>query len=194
MGLHARRPRPHHRGRPARAATSSTTSASATSGTSRPGIPHSIQGLGDGCEFLLVFDDGAFSENETFLHHRLVRAHAARRAGQELRRRRSRRSPTSRPTSSTSATSSTARCPAPLAPTRVAPAGAVPDRFSHRLLAQEPIQVAGGQVRIVDSSNFPRRAARSPPRSSRSSRAACASCTGTRTPTSGSTTSRAAAG
>lgn len=33
-----------------------------------PGLPHSIQGLGpDGCEFLLVFDDGAFSENNTFL-------------------------------------------------------------------------------------------------------------------------------
>lgn len=33
-----------------------------------PGIPHSIQGLGpDGCEFLLIFDDGNFSEEETFL-------------------------------------------------------------------------------------------------------------------------------
>src|SRR5260370_12782489 len=31
------------------------------------GIPHSIQGLAEGCEFLLVFDDGNFSENETFL-------------------------------------------------------------------------------------------------------------------------------
>src|SRR5271156_6975404 len=32
------------------------------------GVPHSIQGLGpDGCEFLLVFDDGNFSEYETVL-------------------------------------------------------------------------------------------------------------------------------
>jgi oxalate decarboxylase len=32
------------------------------------GIPHSIQGIeGDGCEFLLVFDDGNFSEESTFL-------------------------------------------------------------------------------------------------------------------------------
>jgi oxalate decarboxylase len=32
------------------------------------GIPHSIQGLDDdGCEFLLVFDDGSFNEDETFL-------------------------------------------------------------------------------------------------------------------------------
>src|SRR4029079_5998238 len=32
------------------------------------GIPHSIQGLeGEGCEFLLVFDDGNFSEEEKLL-------------------------------------------------------------------------------------------------------------------------------
>ena len=31
------------------------------------GLPHSIQALADGCEFLLVFDNGDFSENETFL-------------------------------------------------------------------------------------------------------------------------------
>src|SRR5580692_4951257 len=32
------------------------------------GYPHSIQGLGpDGCEFLLVFDEGVFSEDNTFL-------------------------------------------------------------------------------------------------------------------------------
>jgi oxalate decarboxylase len=31
------------------------------------GVPHSIQGLEGGTEFLLVFDDGNFSENETLL-------------------------------------------------------------------------------------------------------------------------------
>ncbi len=31
------------------------------------GIPHSIQGLEEGCEFLLVFDDGNYSEDSTFL-------------------------------------------------------------------------------------------------------------------------------
>ena len=46
--------------------------------------------------------------------------------------------------------------PGPIASDEVdAPAGSVPEPFSHRLLAQEPIQAAGGQVRIVDSSNFP---------------------------------------
>lgn len=32
-----------------------------------PGVPHSIQALESGCEFLLVFDDGNFSEFATFL-------------------------------------------------------------------------------------------------------------------------------
>ena len=41
-----------------------------------PGIPHSIQGLGpDGAEFLLVFDDGDFDEDNTFL----LRSTGARR-------------------------------------------------------------------------------------------------------------------
>ena len=32
------------------------------------GIPHSIQGVGeDGCQFLLVFNEGNFNEFETFL-------------------------------------------------------------------------------------------------------------------------------
>src|SRR5690606_38339628 len=31
------------------------------------GIPHSNQAHSDGCEFLLVFDDGIFSENGTLL-------------------------------------------------------------------------------------------------------------------------------
>ncbi len=31
------------------------------------GIPHSIQALKEGCEFLFVFDDGSFSEDSTFL-------------------------------------------------------------------------------------------------------------------------------
>lgn len=41
------------------------------------GIPHSIQALEEGCEFLLVFDDGNFSENETLLLTELM-AHMPR--------------------------------------------------------------------------------------------------------------------
>lgn len=36
------------------------------------GIPHSIQALENGCEFLLIFDDGAFSEENTFLLTELI--------------------------------------------------------------------------------------------------------------------------
>ncbi|KAL4787009.1 RmlC-like cupin domain-containing protein [Aspergillus varians] len=32
-----------------------------------PGVPHSIQALAGGVEFMLVFDDGSFSEDNTFL-------------------------------------------------------------------------------------------------------------------------------
>lgn len=32
-----------------------------------PGVPHNIQALDGGVEFLLVFDDGDFSEDNTFL-------------------------------------------------------------------------------------------------------------------------------
>lgn len=31
-----------------------------------PGIPHALKGLDEGVEFILVFDDGGFSENSTF--------------------------------------------------------------------------------------------------------------------------------
>lgn len=36
------------------------------------GIPHSIQAFENGCEFLLVFSDGAFSEENTFLITELI--------------------------------------------------------------------------------------------------------------------------
>ena len=45
--------------------------------------------------------------------------------------------------------------PGPLANDRLAGAVPVPNTFSHRLMAQEPIRTKGGTVRIVDSSNFP---------------------------------------
>ena len=39
------------------------------------GIPHSIQALDGGVEFLLVFDDGAFSEDNTFLASQVFAHH-----------------------------------------------------------------------------------------------------------------------
>ncbi|KAI2643197.1 Bicupin, oxalate decarboxylase/oxidase [Xylaria nigripes] len=37
-----------------------------------PGVPHSLQALDEGCEFLLVFDSGSFSEDETFLATEMI--------------------------------------------------------------------------------------------------------------------------
>jgi oxalate decarboxylase len=119
------------------------------------GIPHSIQGLEDGCEFLLVFDDGDFSENETFLVSDWL-AHTpqevlAKNFGV----------PEAAFANIPMDPEKTrwifaGKVPGPLASDGVkSPAGTVPVTFSHRFLAQKPIKVAGGQVRIVDSSNFP---------------------------------------
>src|SRR5216683_3808749 len=50
-----------------------------------PGVPHSIQGLGpDGCQFLLVFNDGGFDEFETFLITDWMTQHAQGRACEKL--------------------------------------------------------------------------------------------------------------
>ena len=119
------------------------------------GIPHSIQGLEEGCEFLLVFDDGNFSENETFLisdwfahtsPHILAKNFGVpEEAFADI------------PTDfEHSRYIFPGPMPGPISSDAVdAAAGAVPQSFSHRLLDQEPVKAAGGQVRIVDSSNFP---------------------------------------
>jgi oxalate decarboxylase len=119
------------------------------------GIPHSIQGLEEGVEFLLVFDDGNFSENETFLISDWF-AHTPREV-----------------LAKNFGVSEAAfanlpknvektrwifpgKVPGPLASDAVvSPAGFVPESFTYRFSAQKPIKVAGGQVRIVDSTNFP---------------------------------------
>jgi oxalate decarboxylase len=119
------------------------------------GIPHSIQGLSDGCEFLLVFDDGDFSEFDTFLITDWF-AHTPRGV-----------------LSKNFGVPEAAfdhipihvaeeryifpgKVPGPLRTDEVrSPAGTVPHSFSHRLMAQKPIQCPAGRVRIVDSSNFP---------------------------------------
>jgi oxalate decarboxylase len=115
------------------------------------GIPHSIQGLEpDGCEFLLVFDDGNFSEEATFLLSDWL-AHTpkeilAKNFGV--------------PESAFDRIPQKdlwifqAQVPGPLSQDRVAGAGPVPNTFSHRMLAQKPIRTKGGIVRITDSSSF----------------------------------------
>ena len=116
------------------------------------GIPHSIQGLGpDGCEFLLVFDSGDFSENSTFLLTDWL-AHTpkevlAKNFGW--------------PESAFDGVPQEelyifeAPLPGSLERDRATGAPGVPRSFSHRMLAQEPQRLRGGSVRIADSRNFP---------------------------------------
>jgi len=117
-----------------------------------PGIPHSIQGLEDGCEFLLVFDDGHFSDLSTFS----ISDWFAHTPNDVL--------------SANFGVPMSAfnhipkeqvyifqdKVPGPIDTQKVqSPYGTVPQTFKHRLLAQTPINTSGGSVRIVDSTNFP---------------------------------------
>jgi oxalate decarboxylase len=119
-----------------------------------PGIPHSIQGMDsdvDGCEFLLVFDDGNFSEDSTFLLTDWL-AHTPRDVLAKNFR-------TSEAKLEKLPPKELYIFPAPkpgaLLEDRKKGAGPVPNTFSHRLLQQVPNRMAGGSVRIVDSTNFP---------------------------------------
>jgi len=119
------------------------------------GIPHSIQGLEDGCEFLLVFDSGNFSENETFLISdwfvHTPREVLAKNFGV----------PESAFANLPRDVEHTrwildGKVPGPIAGDTVrSPAGEVPVKYSFHMSDLEPLEVAGGQVRIIDSSNFP---------------------------------------
>jgi len=116
------------------------------------GIPHSIQGLEEGCEFLLVFDDGYFSDLSTFsitdwFAHtpkdilasnfdvpESAFAHIPNKQRYMFQ----------------------ANVPGSLESQKVSnPYGTVPKNFTFKLLAQKPLVTPGGTVRIVDSSNFP---------------------------------------
>ena len=121
----------------------------------RAGFPHSIQALED-CEFLLVFDNGNFSENETFLvsdwFTHTPKHVLAKNFGVPV--------------------TAFADLPTDIDTTRYVFPGEVPgalvddieavrspvgtaEKMSHRMLAQEPIEMPGGCVRITDSRNFP---------------------------------------
>ena len=115
------------------------------------GLPHSIQALDEGCEFLLVFDDGSFSENSTFqvtdwLAHTPDDVIAANFGiSEEIVA----ALPDEEKYISQKAT------PGSLENDKVdSPNGTVPESFSYQLLEQEPIVSSGGKVWIADSTNF----------------------------------------
>jgi oxalate decarboxylase len=120
------------------------------------GVPHSIQGLGpDGCQFILVFDDGNFNEFETFLltdwMHHTPKEVLAKNFGMP---------------ESTFDNVPTRELfifprdlPRPLEEEKkqaYAVNGPVPNSFAFFAGQMQPTKVtAGGSVKIVDRSNFP---------------------------------------
>ena len=120
----------------------------------RSGLPHSIQALEEGCEFLIVFDDGAFSENETFLLTDWVRHTPLNVLAKNLG---------VAPSALANIPKDpnheryifNGQVPPPLAEDVVTSPNGPAMRMSHSLLGQTPIEVPGGTVRIVDSHNFP---------------------------------------
>lgn len=117
-----------------------------------PGIPHSIQGLENGCEFLLVFDDGNFSDLNTlslsdWLAHTPKEVLSANFGVPES---------AFNHIPNEQVYIYQDNVPGSLESQKVqSPYGTIPLSFTHRLLAQPPIRTSGGSVRIVDSSNFP---------------------------------------
>jgi oxalate decarboxylase len=119
------------------------------------GIPHSIQAFEEGCEFLLVFDDGNFSENETFLITDWF-AHTPR----EVLAKNFGVPESAFDDLPTDVDHERYIFAGQVPPARardviVSPAGGVEQTFTHRMLAQEPIAAPGGRARITDSRNFP---------------------------------------
>ena len=152
------------------------------------GIPHSIQGLGpDGCEFLLVFDDGDFDEDSTFLLSDWFKHTPPEVLGKNFGVQAASVRTYSR---SARALHLQVSVPGPLGADKLIGAEPVPQTFSHHMLAQEPIRTKSGTVRITDSTSFPPPRT-SQPRWSRWSRGACERCTGIPTPTNGNITSKA---
>ena len=119
-----------------------------------PGLPHSIQGLGpDGCEFLLVFDDGTFSEDNTFLLSDWVKHTPnevlAKNFGVRAKS-------FARVPDPDRLYIFAGKVPPPLSRDRdrkgITP---TPLPYTHRMMAQKPLKTKSGAVRITDSKNFP---------------------------------------
>lgn len=118
------------------------------------GIPHSIQGLPDqGCEFLLAFPDGEFSEDSTFAISDLF-AHNDRKV---LAKNLAVDAKALDHIPKEELFIFQAEPPPPLtqADAVTDPLGAVPLDMAFKLMAQAPKQSPGGNVRIADTRNFP---------------------------------------
>lgn len=121
------------------------------------GIPHSIQALEDGCEFLLVFDDGSFSEDGTFLASQLYN-----RMPQSVLAKNT-RSDASDFASVPDISGGRYIFPGTPAPANISAqnvtgaAGVIPPErtYSYHFSQQAAYEVPGGSVKIIDSASFP---------------------------------------
>jgi oxalate decarboxylase len=117
------------------------------------GTPHSIQGLSpDGCEFLLVFDDGDFDEDNTFLLSDWIKHIPPEVLSKNFG--------VPGPAFAKVPDPSqlyifAAEVPGALGSDKIAGATPVSPTLSHKMLAQQPIRTKSGTVRITDTSVFP---------------------------------------
>jgi oxalate decarboxylase len=120
------------------------------------GFPHSIQGLGpDGCQFLLVFNEGLFSEDNTFLLSEFV-AHVP----PEILTKNSHLSPSDiAKLPKEQLYIFPADLPQSVAADRASIGGSsvqAPQQYTFKMGSMAPtVKTSGGEVRIVDSGNFP---------------------------------------
>jgi len=116
------------------------------------GIPHSIQGLADdGCEFALIFDDGNFSEDSTFL----VADWITHTPPEILEKNFGFEKGAFNNTPKEELYIFQDVVPGSISEEEIkSPKGKVKSPFSHRMLAQEPIRTKMGTARITDSRNF----------------------------------------
>jgi oxalate decarboxylase family bicupin protein len=120
-----------------------------------PGIPHSIQAFNDGCEFLLVFNEGDFSEDQTFLISELMERNPKSVVAKNFR--------TDVSTFDKLPDGQLWIFPGTPAPDDIqkqnmtGPAGPIPKEvtYSYHFSEQEPYRVPGGTVKILDPATFP---------------------------------------
>ena len=117
------------------------------------GVPHSIQGLNpDGCEFLLVFDDGEFDEDNTFLLSDWFKHTPNEVLSKNFGISGSSFAHVPDPSE---LYIFAAPVPGSLESDKIAGVAPVSPSLSHKMLAQQPIKTKSGTVRITDTSVFP---------------------------------------
>ncbi|CCD45054.1 similar to oxalate decarboxylase [Botrytis cinerea T4] len=119
------------------------------------GVPHSIQALDEGCEFLLIFDEGDFSEDGTFLVSEMFLRNPKSVLSKNFQ------TPVSSfdnlPSDQLYIFNGT---PAPAnisTQNQTSAAGPLPqkDSYTYHFSQQAPYTVPGGSVKIIDTTTFP---------------------------------------